>query len=170
MRYVVALLVCVALVSCQRSSYYGMNTWAKAYEPPADQMAASDDDVRESVFLYEIAHNESVQKGKAHAYYLSVEGGQDPSDALIAKFVNSQTPVKKQSAANVTPNTPLGVVDKVTGLPGLMLTIDSMDRIGGVEAEVRGGYVEGGQSAANRQYKLRFRHGHWVVIDASKLH
>ncbi|NUM56466.1 MAG: hypothetical protein HUU46_22750 [Candidatus Hydrogenedentes bacterium] len=169
MRYFVALLICVVAVSCQRSSYYGMDTWAKPYRPAPAQMAASDDDIRESVFRYEMVHNESTQGRKAHAYYLSVEGGQDPSDALIQKFVNSQTPVKKQSAALVTSQTPLGVHDKQTGLPGLVLTVDSIKRDGDVEAVVTGGYVEGGQSAANKTYKMRFRHGHWVVIDSSRV-
>ncbi len=167
MRNCLALLVCAMAVSCTRSSYYGLNYWAKAYEPPASQAAASDEDIRESVFRYQMTHNKSIQQKKAHAYYLSVEGGQDPSAVLLQRFINSQTPVLNQSAAEITSQAPLGVFNKQTRLPGIVLSVESISRTGDTAADVIGGYVEGGQSAATNVYHLKFRSGHWVVVDAT---
>ena len=167
MRYMVPVLVGLLAVSCVRSSYYELDTWAKAYEPPAAQMAASDDDIRDSVFRFQMVNSASKQGKKVHAYYLSVEGGQDPSDEFIRRYANSQTPVKKQSTCSVTSQDPLGVVDKETGLPGIILSIESLTRSGDVEADVTGGFYEGGQSASTNTYHLEFKNAHWAVKDST---
>jgi len=142
-----------------------MGTWAKSYEPAVAQAAASDDDVRESVFRYLMANNKSVQRKKAHAYFLAIEGGADPSDEFMTRFSRSATPVKKVSACTVSAQKPLGVVDNQTGLPGLVLRVDSIKRVGDTSAEVQASYFEGGDSGPSVVYALTFKNGHWAVAE-----
>lgn len=165
MRVIVAMLMLAMTVSCVRASYYDMDTWAKAYEPSAAQTAASDDDIRESVFRYLIANNRSEQGVKVHAYYLAVEGGADPTGEFLARFSRGATPVKKLSDCNATAQKPLGVVDKQTGLPGLVLRVDTIKRSGDAAAEVTGGYFEGGDTGPAGVYQLEFKNGRWAVSE-----
>ncbi len=162
MRYLVPVLVCVFALSCQRSSYYEMDTWAKSYVPPNNQSVDSDDDIRESVFRYQVHHNASYQKDKAHAYFLSVAGS-DPSGEFMTRFARNEPPVKKLSACEASSQIPIGVHDKQSGLPGIVLQIDALNRIGDKEAEVTGGYFEGGPSAPGNVYHVKFKNGAWVV-------
>lgn len=164
MRHWSMLLVCLLVVSCTRSSYYHLDYWAKPYVPPAAQSAGSDDDIRESVFRYQMAHNASYQKEKAHAYFLAMEDGKDPSAEFLARFSRNATPVKGQSDCNSSSQTPIGVFDEQSGLPGLLLRIDSLNRIGADEAEVEGGCFEGGRSASGSTYRLKFKNGRWTVV------
>jgi hypothetical protein len=168
MRYIVPVLVCALAVSCVRSSYYDMDTWAKAYEPSATQSANSDDDIRESVFRYQMAHNKSIQREKAHAYYLSLEAWQDPSDEFMTRFARNLVPVKKLSACETSDRTPIGVYHKDTQLPGLVFAIRTLERTGDGEALVSGGYYESGKSGTGGTFHLKFRNGRWVVIESSE--
>ena len=162
MRYAVPVLMCLMILSCQRSSYYELDSWAKSYVPPKNQSADSDDDIRESVFRYQIHHNDSYQKDQAHGFYLAIAGG-DPSDEFMVRFARNETPIQKASACERTSDTPLGVHDKQSGLPGIILEIDALNRIGDKEAEVTGGYFEGGLSASSNVYHVKFKNGAWVV-------
>jgi hypothetical protein len=169
MRYLVAVLVCLMAVSCTRSSYYGLNSWAKAYEPSAAQSADSDDDIRETVFRYQMANNKTIQQNKTHAFYLSLPDWQDPSDAFMTRFARSPIPAKKLSACDTSDEKPLGVHDKETKLPGVVLVIRTLERRGETDALVSGGYFEGGDNMAGSTFELSFRNGRWVVTDASDL-
>lgn len=165
MRYFVPLLLCVLAVSCTRSSYYNLDTWAKPHVPAAAQSAESDDDIRETVFRYRMAHNESYQAEKAHAYYLAVEGGLDPSDEFMKRFSRSATPVRKKSASTTGPGIPLAVSNNESGLPGLIFTFDSLERTGATQADVVSGYFEGERGSTGITNRLEFKNGRWVVLE-----
>ncbi|MCC6795175.1 MAG: hypothetical protein IT366_08650 [Candidatus Hydrogenedentes bacterium] len=169
MRYIITFMLCVLTLSCQRSSYYEMDYWAKSYVPPKNQTVDSDDDIRESVFRYQMHNNRSVQQQKTHAFFLSLEDWRDPSDEFMDRFARNPIKAKKFSACETANETPLGVHDKETKLPGIVLVLRTLERTGDTEALVSGGYFEGGDNMAGSTFELKFKNGRWTVTKASDL-
>jgi hypothetical protein len=138
--------------------------------------ARDEDAIREAVFRYQLKHNASCLKGKAGAYYLSTGKGQDPSDAIMKRFVGHSPPVRRFSAAviksktkDLPPDEPkefqgFWVRNKETGKPGTIFHAGSIRRLGRHLAEVSGGYYEGGLSASDNTYRVVRRRGRWEVL------
>ena len=105
-------------------------------------------------------NNASGQQQFAQVYCLSVEG-KDPSDGFMKRFSGNEPPVKKASACTASG---LGVFQIGTDVRGLVFSVDSVVRRGGVRAETEGGYYEAGLSASGNTYYLERRNGEWMVV------
>jgi len=123
--------------------------------------AAAEDDIREATFRYQFQHNASGLQQKADVYFLSLsEKDTDPGDEFLKRFVNHKPPVKKVSSSVGRLG---GVRDKDTGGKGLIFRVGGIKWVNETEAEVNGGYYEGGLSASGNTYFLKKQDGKWVV-------
>ena len=125
---------------------------------------SEEDQIREAVFRYQFEFNASGLGEAANAYFLSVEGEQDPSPQLLERFDGHRPPVKPVSASNLEPGT-AQVLDSETGLPGLIFRITEMRCVSDDEVEVDGGYYEASESASGNTYSVVKQGGSWQVVD-----
>jgi hypothetical protein len=82
---------------------------------PTPQLS-EEDQIREAVFRYQFEFNASGLGKAANAYFLSVEGGKDPSAQLLKQFDGHRPPVKPVSASELEAGT-AQVLDRASGLP-----------------------------------------------------
>jgi hypothetical protein len=134
---------------------------ATGAEPAGKKQTGAEDDVREAVFRYMFENNASLMQNNAPIIFLGVEGGQDPSPEFLERFAKQWPPVEPRSSASVSAVT--GAVDKKTGKRGLIFRIESLRWVSDSEAEVVGGYYEGGLSASGNVYRVKSEAGKWVV-------
>jgi len=99
----------------------------------------------------------------ANAYFPSVEGDKDPSPQLLERFDAHRPPVKPVSASTLEPGTAL-VLDRETGLSGLIFRITEIRWLSDHEVEVDGGYYEASESASGNTYSVLKRDGAWEVV------
>ncbi|HYV20991.1 MAG TPA: hypothetical protein VFC25_18400 [Verrucomicrobiae bacterium] len=147
-------------LGCSTVGQVGQEPAATA-EAVSKKQANAADDVREAVFRYMFEHNASVMQNNAPIVFLKVEGEQDPSPAFLERFAKQWPPVEPGSSASVSPWT--GATDKKTGKRGLIFRVESLRWISDSEAEVVGGYYEGGLSASGNVYRVKSEGGKWVV-------
>jgi len=129
-------------------------------EPP---LLSEEDQIREVVFRYQFEHNVSGQKQEANSYYLEVEEGADPSRQLLARFDGHQPPVQPASASTLEAGTAL-VLDRETGLSGLIFRVDEIRWLGEDEVEVDGGYEEASESGSGNTYLVAREERGWEVM------
>jgi hypothetical protein len=121
-------------------------------------------DIREATFRYQFVRNASGQKQNAGMYCLSIVANgkeTDPDDAFIKRF-DGNTPVVKR-ASDCSRSAAEGVKDRATGKRGLIFRTEAIKWISDTEAQVEGGYYEGGLSASGNTYYLRKTDGKWIV-------
>jgi hypothetical protein len=129
-------------------------------EPPS---LSEQDQIREVVFRYQFEHNVSGQKQAANSYYLEVEEGADPSPQLLAQFVGHHPPVQPVSASMLEAGTAL-VLDRETGLSGLIFRVDEIRWLGEDAVEVDGGYEEASESGSGNTYHVTRGEEDWQVV------
>jgi hypothetical protein len=127
------------------------------------------DSVREAVFRYQFDHNHSGQQHSAKVCFLSVMvledstgrwNDHDPSSELLHRFDGNAPPVKAFSQCRLSEE---GVFDFETDERGLLFRVGAIRWVSDDEAEVDGGYFEGGLSASGNTYYLECRDGQWIV-------
>jgi hypothetical protein len=144
---VVALLACVVL------ALFGIRI----------PRMAEEDNIRESVFLYQFAHNGSALGNKSAAYYLAIGTWQhDPSPQFIIRFQGLKPAVKPVSGCT-TESSVDGAVDPRTHQRGLIFTITQVRWLSNTRVEVSGGYWESGMSSSENIYTVDYRRGRWTV-------
>jgi hypothetical protein len=130
---------------------------------------SAQDSVREAVFHYQFHHNESGQQQSAKVYFLSVMrlndstgrwNDSDPGTELLRRFDGNTPPVKPFSKCVTSVE---GVFDRQTGEMGLLFQAGAIRWVADDQAEVDGGYFEGGLSASGNTYYLERRSGEWIV-------
>jgi hypothetical protein len=129
---------------------------------------SEEDSIREAVYRYQFENNVSGQRENANAYYLSLEGGSDPSDQLLRQFEGHTPPVKPVSASTLEAGTAL-VLDQESGLPGLIFDVGEIRWLSDDEVEVEGGYEEASESASGGVFRLRKEAGRWQVVASQML-
>ncbi|MBI4468077.1 MAG: hypothetical protein HY650_02015 [Acidobacteria bacterium] len=134
--------------------------------PPSQQedvdRTKAEESIREAVYRYQFSHNTSTQQQAARVFFLTLGGkGDDPSEALMARFAGHKPPVKGLSQATFTDD--VGVRDNDSGGRGILFRIKSIQWLTETEAEVRGGFYEGPQSASDNTYSVKREDGKWVV-------
>ena len=97
-----------------------------------------------------------------------MEGGSDPSPQLLKQFDDHRPPVKPVSASVLEAGT-AQVLDRESGLPGLIFTIREIRWLSDDEVEVEGGYEEASESGAGNVYRLKKEGGRWKVVEAQML-
>jgi hypothetical protein len=138
---------------------------------PNPQVAAQlseEDKIREAVFWYQFEFNVSGLGKTANAYFLSVEGGSDPSPQLLKQFDGHRPLVKPVSASMLEAGT-AQVLDRESELPGLVFRIMEIRWLSDEEVEVEGGYEEASESGAGNMYRLEREGGHWEVVESQML-
>jgi hypothetical protein len=127
------------------------------------------EDIREVVFRHQFSNNASAQQQGAQVYFVALRVQTDTthqshyidcSDNLMDRFAGNSRPVKRFSECSMSG---YGVIDKRTGAYGILFRIESITEIDPHEAEVAGGYFEGGLSASGNIYRVKWTDG-WVVI------
>ena len=124
--------------------------------------------IRIAVFRFQFENNASGLGSAAHGYYLRVEGGQDPDAQLVAQFDGHEPPVHPGSASELESGT-AQVLDRETGLPGLIFYIEEIRRLSDDRAEVEGGYEEASESGSVCLYYLQRDGAHWHVTGSEML-
>jgi hypothetical protein len=140
---------------------------------PIDSAAkklVQEEHIREAVFRYQFENNVSGQQKSAKAYFLSLGAAgkpSDPSNELLARFINHNPPVKKVSQCTFSVSE--GVKDRSTGERGLVFMITKINWISSTSVEVEGGYYEAGLSGSANRYLVKFKNGKWVVTEDTML-
>jgi hypothetical protein len=156
----IAFLSTFLLLSCEDNGTNVENRLA--------QMTAQDT-VREVVFRYQFDHNHSGQQRTAKVYFLSVMVPEestgywtdhDPSRELLHCFDGNTPPVKAFYKCRRSEE---GVFDLETNEMGLLFQTGAIRWITNDQAEVDGGYFEGGLSASGDTYYLERKDGQWIV-------
>jgi len=122
-----------------------------------------EDDIRESVFLYQFEHNASGLQQHAHSYCLFVtvdEKRVDPSNEFLKRFAHHKPPVRKGSDCHWKKD--VAVYDRL-GRLALIFTVSKINWISDTEATVGGGYQEGNVSSSAEGYTVKRQAGKWVV-------
>ena len=151
MRHALLALVVALLVSACTS------------RPHGSAQLSEEDRIREAVFRYQFEFNASGLGSAANAYFLSVEGGSDPSPQLLQQFDDHHPPVKPVSDSVLEAGT-AQVLDRESGLPGLIFAIAEIRRLGDDSVEVEGGYEEASESGSVNVYHLERKSGRWEVV------
>ena len=151
MRHVLLALIVALLVGACSS------------RPQVDAQLSEEDRIREAVFRHQFEFNASGLGSAANAYFLSVEGGSDPSPQLLQQFDDHRPPVKPVSASMLEPGT-AQVLDRESGLPGLIFAITEIRWLADDRVEVEGGYEEASESGSVNVYQLERKSGRWEVI------
>jgi hypothetical protein len=144
---------------------------AESISPPSRPV--QEEDIRETVFRYQFAHNASGLQQTAEFYCLSLgevsdQDNLDPSDELMRRFQDHQPPVKKASQCDADMSQ--GVTDRATGQQqGLIFRVTSIKWINDAEVEVEGGYYEAGLSASGNVYRVVKESGRWIVKEDKML-
>ena len=129
-----------------------------------DALQSREDDVREAVFRWQIAQHDSGQQTEPRIFFLQVgEKDGDPTDEFIKRFADIKPPVQKGSDCSVSVST--GALDKKTGKRGLIFRVRSIVWKSDTEAEVKGGYYEGGRSASGNTFTLKKEKDKWKVTN-----
>ena len=151
------LAVVVALVICGCSS-----------NPRVAAQLSEEDKIREAVFRHQFEFNASGLGNSAYAYFLSIEGGNDPSPELLEQFSGHRPPVKPVTASVLEPGT-AQVLDRDSRLPGLIFMIKEILWLSDDEVEVEGGYEEASENGAGNMYRLKKEDGRWRVVASQML-
>ena len=164
--------ICIVVVACMVNAAGVASLAAPTTAPTtrpstAPARSAAEDDIREATYRYQFLHNASGLQQKADVYFLSLgEKDTDPSDAFMKRFADHKPTVKKVSSSAGRLG---GVRDKDTGGKGLIFRVAQIKWVSETEAEVSGGYYEGGLSASGNTYYLKKENGKWVVT-RSEMH
>jgi hypothetical protein len=156
----IAFLSMLLVLSCEDNG--------TSVENQPAQLTAQDT-LRLVVFRYQFDHNHSGQQHSAKVYFLSVMvledstgrwNYRDPSSELLQCFDGNTPPVKAFSKCRLSEE---GVFDLETGETGLLFQTGAIRWVTNDQAEVDGGYFEGGLSASSDTYYLECRDGQWIV-------
>jgi hypothetical protein len=154
-RLLIALMVTLVLCGCSSS-------------PHVSTQLSEEDQIWETVFRYQFDYNASGLGKAANVYFLSVEGYNDPSPVLLKQFDGHLPPVKPVSASVLEPGT-AQVLDRDSGLPGLIFWIEEIRWLSDDKVEVEGGYEEASESGSRNVYQLWKDDGCWEVVEAQML-
>jgi hypothetical protein len=151
--HLLSALALFLLVGCTRVSQPAL---------PVAPSAAVEEEVREVVFRHLFMHNHSGMQQSARIYCLALDPGPtDPGASLIARFQGEATPIKPVSACSLSAID--GVKELSTGNHGLIFRVGPITWINSTNAEVEGGYYEGGDSASSGKYSVVKEKGSWHV-------
>jgi len=104
---------------------------------------------------------------KAKVFFLDVSekpgAAVDPPPDLMALLLAHRAVIAPSSEADGTPTgVPIGVVHRVTRVPGLDLNAGAVEQKG-LHATVLGGYYSSGRAAITARYRMKKVHGTWKV-------
>ena len=136
----------------------------------AEQAQSKDEDnVREVAFKSVIYETAAAREGYS-VYFLSVGltwtddnhfTEKDPSDELMRRFVGRNPPVRKVSDSRKADGG--RVVDKSTGKPGVIFTVDDLKWISDNQAETRCAVYKAGLNGVVYKYTLSRTNNQWKV-------
>ena len=122
---------------------------------------AAEDAIRESVIRYQ------MKDFKSDIFFVDING-KDPSDDFMKRLSDMPGIVKKASASAFNKENML-VVDKETGKQGTIFKAGSIRWLSPDAVTVDGGYYCGGLCAAGIVFRLRRKHGKWVVTGSKMI-
>ncbi len=150
-----SLMICLAFAGCSP-------------DKPVGSQLSREDQIREAVFRYQFEFNASGLGKAANAYFLSVGDHKDPSPELLKQFEAHHPVVKPVSASTLESGT-AQVLDKETGLPGLIFRVTEIRWLSDDEVEVDGGYEEASESATGNTYRVVKEAAGWAVVECQML-
>lgn len=120
--------------------------------------------VQEAAIRYQFEHNHSGQQQAAKVFCVEMRQGQsraDPDDDMLKRLAGGGRLIRKRSACDV--NGESLVVDRQTGVPGLIVSVGTVSWISASEATIEGGYYEASLSASSNLFHLQKVDGKWRV-------
>lgn len=117
-------------------------------------------DLLESVFRFQFDNNYSSLKNEADAYYIAIEGDQDPDALLLDRFSGHQPPVMALSKAGRSPD---HITNPESGKAALIFRVRKLEFESPTTATVNGGYFEGPLSASFVTMKAECSAGSWHI-------
>lgn len=150
---------------------FGCNEPPDAPEPfpeksAPEAIASEDIDILEAVFRYQFEHNASsgTASGRAKYYFIAIGKSETPANPpaeLLARFAGHSPPVEPASLADTS-----GIVRHMgDGGQGIVLRVESIERIDADTVQVHGGYYEANNSSSGNTYRVERRDGKWAVVD-----
>jgi hypothetical protein len=136
---------------------------------PSVEKADEELQVRQAVLRYQFEHTAAARKYSIFCIAVSndkIKPGPDAPAKLMHGLKDATHKVVKYSDCNVMQSD--GVIDRVieraSGKPALILHVGRVTWIGKEEADVKGGYLEDGESASGNTYRMRKTDGKWRVV------
>jgi hypothetical protein len=130
-------------------------------EPPG---AAAEGNMFAALYRHQFTHNASAQQQGAGTFFIATSSSgsyEDPDPAVVARFAGNEPPVKPVSMAVISDYS--GVTDAATGESSVIFVAYDVIWLSKSEAEVKGGYYEGGLSASSNVYRIELIDGSWTV-------
>ena len=141
--------------------------WTTLNLTPAPWTSSPEElDILEAVFRYQFEHNASsaTALNRAKYYFIAIGERETPTDLpaeLLVRFSGHSPPVEPASLADTS-----GIVRHTgDGGQGIVLRVESIERIDADTVRVRGGYYEANRSASGSTYRVERRDGKWTVVD-----
>lgn len=109
--------------------------------------------IEEAAIRYQFDHNRSGQKEKAKVYCIVklIDGVRtEPAPALMQRFVADRRLVKARSGCDTKSDSL--VVDRASGVQGLVISVGEVSWMSKTEATISGGYYEAPESASSNLY------------------
>jgi hypothetical protein len=148
--------------------------------PPRPHNRAVEDDIREAVLRYQMAHwatgSDKAAKGVADpigkavaaasfykVFFISTNHDEDPSDDFMKRFDKFPIRVEKISQSDLDKKLGNAVVEKATGEKGIQFRVGKIKWNGSNSVEVEGGYFCNGLCASGETFKVRRKQGVWAV-------
>ncbi len=136
----------------------------------AEQTRSKDEDNLREVAFKSLIYQTAAAREGYNVYFLSVGLSwtadnhfteRDPSDELMQRFVGRNPPVRKVSDSRKADGG--RVVDKSTGKPGVIFTVDDLKWISDNEAETRCVVYKAGLNGVVYRYTLSRTNNQWKV-------
>ncbi len=150
---VAATGILFALAAC--STTHSIDRHGTAHAPIGAQVAVFDELFRS---------NASAIKDGAASYCISTgaEGSTTTVDLAVLAALRDNAKVRPASACTIAANGS-GVVDRATGKPSLMFSVDTVSCSSADDCLIRGGYYEANLSAQTNRYRVQRVEGNWRV-------
>jgi len=122
-----------------------------------------EDSIREIVFKEILKPRISESRKNQKAYYLSVDGGKDPSENLLKKFAAYQLSIKKVSELSISIEDGDAALDKALKKQGILLYISKLDWKNKDEVTVEAGSYIGNMGSDGCTYTLKREKEEWKI-------
>lgn len=166
-----AVIVAAITATTAATAVATIATMAAASTSAQDASALSrDDQVREALFKYLIAHDGPEVKDWARIHFLAIEQDgkrRDPSPALMQRFAAYQPRIEGVSRADITADK--GALHRDTGERGVVFTVGAVTRVSDDAVEVECSFFAANLSGSGGTYRVERKDGVWVVLKPKML-
>ncbi len=164
--YTVLIIIALSfLTSAQTQNAAKTETDLQVEAKNGGTLDLTDDDlIREIVFKKFLELRRSNSDKTSKVYYLSIDGGKDPSESLLKKFTDYQIPIKKASELIITVDDSDPLSDSLAKEKGVLFSVSKLDWKSKNEVRVNAGSYTGNLGSDGCTYTLKREKGKWKII------